>query len=123
MTRYYGWYASRTRGARRRQATAGKAQASVPIIELADWSRRAARYRWAELLRRIFEIDPLSCPRCRDPMRVLAVLTDPAQIARILAPRARALERTRSPPTMTKWARWCRGDLSFDLMDVLLRLK
>ena len=98
MTRYYGWYASRTRGARRRQATAGEAQASVPIIELADWTLRAARYRWAELLRRIFEVDPLSCPRCRGPMRILAVLTDPAQIARILAHRARALERTRSPP-------------------------
>ena len=103
MTRYYGWYASRTRGARRRReaAAAGKTEEPVTIVNLEDGSLRAARYRWAELLRRIFEVDPLACPRCRGPMRILAVLTDPAVITRILAPRARAAEavrRSRSPP-------------------------
>ena len=101
MTRYYGWYASRTRGTRRRQAAGGEAEASVPIIELANWSLRAARSRWAELLSRICEVDPLACPRCRGPMRILTVLTDPAAITRILAHRARAVEaapRSRGPP-------------------------
>ena len=60
MQRYYGWYASRTRGARRRQAS-DAAEAPVAIVEPVDWSRRAARFRWAELLRRIFEVDPLTC--------------------------------------------------------------
>ena len=41
MTRYYGWYASRTRGTRRRQAGGGEAAAAS--VELADWSLRAAR--------------------------------------------------------------------------------
>jgi hypothetical protein len=60
MQRYYGWYASRTRGARRRQAS-DAAEAPVAIVEPVDWSLRAARCRWAELLRRIFEVDPLTC--------------------------------------------------------------
>ena len=45
MQRYYRWYASRTRGARRRQASDA---AEAPV--------------WAELLRRIFEVDPLTPP-------------------------------------------------------------
>jgi hypothetical protein len=100
MQRYYGWYASRTRGTRRRQAS-DAAGAPVPIADPEDWSLRAARYRWAELLRRIFEVDPLACPWCRGPMRMLAVITDPAVITRILAQRARHRDpahRSRSPP-------------------------
>jgi len=65
-----------------------------------NWSLRAARYRWAEL-RRIYEVDPLACPQCAAPMRIVAVITDPAVITRILAHRARSLERaqrSRSPP-------------------------
>jgi hypothetical protein len=101
MQRYYGWYASRTRGARRRQAQGGAAaEAPVAIVDPADWSLRAARYRWAELLRRIFEVDPLACPRCRGPMRTVAVIIDPAVIIRILAQRVRASpQRARSPPS------------------------
>ena len=56
MTRYYGWYASRTRGMRRRQAAEGAAaQEPVAIADPVNWSLRAARYRWAELLRRIYD--------------------------------------------------------------------
>jgi len=62
-----------------------------------NWSLRAARYRWAELLRRIFEVDPLACPQCAAPMRIVAVITDPAVITRILVHRARSLERSLLP--------------------------
>ena len=102
MSRYYGWYASRTRGARRREAAgAPETEAPVTIVEPINWSLRAARSRWAELLRRIWEVEPLACPRCRGRMHVLAVLTDPAVLARILAHRARVVEagpRSRGPP-------------------------
>ena len=100
MQRYYGWYASRTRGTRRRQAH-DAAEAPVEIVDPVDWSLRAARFRWAELLRRIFEVDPLACPRCRGLMRLVAGITDPAVITRILAHRARPRDhapRSRSPP-------------------------
>ena len=100
MQRYYGWYASRTRGARRRQAS-DAAEAPVAIVEPVDWSLRAARFRWAELLRRIFEVDPLTCPRCQGLMRIVALITEPAVITRILAHRVRARDptpRLRGPP-------------------------
>jgi hypothetical protein len=53
------------------------------------------------MLRRIFEVDPLACPRYQGLMRIVAVITDPAIITRILAHRARARDpthRSRSPP-------------------------
>ena len=87
---------------RRRQATEAAApQESVAITEPVDWSLQAARYRWAALLRRNYEVDALACPRCAAPMRLVAVITDPAVITRILLHRARSAERarqSRSPP-------------------------
>ncbi len=53
LQRYYGWYASRTCGIRRRAGTEGQQTvyaAPVPV------PLREARRRWAELLRRIFEV-------------------------------------------------------------------
>ena len=89
MTRYYGWYASRTRGVRQRQAAEGAALGEpVAIADPVNWSLRAACYRWAELLRRIYKVDPLACPRCSALMRIVAVITDPAVITRILVHRA-----------------------------------
>jgi hypothetical protein len=32
--------------------------------------------RWAELLQRIFEVDPLKCPRCGGQMKFLAFVLD-----------------------------------------------
>ena len=43
------------------------------------------KYRaWAELMRRAFETDVLACPRCGGRMVVLATITDPAVIVRML---------------------------------------
>jgi len=47
--------------------------------------RRAARYAWALLLARIYELFPLVCPRCGADMRIVAFITDPATIRDILA--------------------------------------
>ena len=42
------------------------------------------RYRWAELLQRVFEIDALRCPRCGSTLRLIAAIEDPAVARRIL---------------------------------------
>ena len=46
---------------------------------------RRQRLPWADLLRRVFGIDVLVCPKCAGPRRVLAAIHDPAAIARVLA--------------------------------------
>jgi hypothetical protein len=67
LQRYYGWYANRTRGIRR---TAGfHEQPSAVAADAVPPGPADVRRRWGELLRRIFEVDPLRCPRCGDAMR------------------------------------------------------
>ena len=69
---------------------------SRPVVRSSPGHHNPGRRRQAndELLRRILKVDPLACPRCRELMRIVAVITDPAVITRILAHRARA----RDPP-------------------------
>jgi hypothetical protein len=64
----------------RRAAISSSADDATP-----DWpALRAMRQRWAELLKRIFEVDPLACPRCGAPMRIIAFILNPNVIAAIL---------------------------------------
>jgi len=95
LQRYYGWYANRTRG-RRRQA-GGEAQPAAVAADGGPPERAAVHRRWAELLRRIFEVDPLRCPRCGTPMRIVAFLTAPAVIDQILTHLRRPARRVRHP--------------------------
>ena len=43
------------------------------------------RFTWAELLERVFAVDVLRCPRCGSRRRMIAMITDPATIQRILS--------------------------------------
>jgi hypothetical protein len=45
---------------------------------------RRQRLTWAELLRRVFAVDVLVCQKCLGPMTVIATLTDPAVLEKIL---------------------------------------
>ena len=45
---------------------------------------RPRNYSWAELLRRVFAIDILACPRCVGRMRILAAINPPDAIRKIL---------------------------------------
>jgi hypothetical protein len=46
--------------------------------------RRPRRLSWASLMKRVLDVDALSCPKCHVPMIVLAFLTDPDVIYKIL---------------------------------------
>jgi len=43
-----------------------------------------ARRRWADLLRLIYEVDPLVCPKSGGAMRVIALIQEPKVIDKIL---------------------------------------
>ena len=45
---------------------------------------RSRRLGWAQLLRRVLHIDALTCPECATSMTVIAFLTDPPVLRRIL---------------------------------------
>jgi len=39
---------------------------------------------WARLMRKVYEADSLVCPKCNGPMRVIALIDDPAVVRCIL---------------------------------------
>jgi hypothetical protein len=110
LIRRYGLYSSRSRGtwARkpylvrlapegwRHQHEQGSAvHLGDPVGQPEESvSARESRAAWARLLAKVYEVDALRCPRCGSPMKVLAVITDPQQVRRIL----RHLVRTGAAP-------------------------
>jgi len=51
-----------------------------------DSDRLGPRYRvpWAELLRKVFSLDVLSCPQCGGPMQLIAFIAEAGVAKRIL---------------------------------------
>jgi hypothetical protein len=78
LVHVYGAYAHRVRATFRKQDTAASDETELTP------PKRAINKRWAELIYRIYEVDPLTCPRCESPMKLLAFITEPALIRKIL---------------------------------------
>ncbi len=83
--RYVGAYSSVSRARRRGGSEAEHVCATPPADDDAPSAaeRRRLRRQWAQLLRRIFEVDPLICD-CGETMRVISFITDPPVINKIL---------------------------------------
>ena len=100
--RYSGAYATRRRvWWHRRGVTLVGARDEPPgAVEREDtWpALRARRRRWAELLRRVFPVEVEVCPRCGGEARLLAFVTEPAVVRRILDHLARRGVDARAGP-------------------------
>jgi len=62
--------------------------------------RKACRCTWAQLIKKIYLVSPLICPKCRDPMKVIAFLEDPPVIRKIL--QHLGMWETQQPPPPKK---------------------
>ncbi len=51
-----------------------------PINKFTTHTRTA----WTKLIRKIYEADPLKCPKYHGPMQIIALIDDPPIIQRIL---------------------------------------
>jgi len=79
MIRYYGIYANAHRGKKKK---AGVDPSCPPIIE--DEASFIPSRGWADMIRKVYEIDPLRCPKCGGQMRVIAFITDYSAMDRII---------------------------------------
>ncbi len=52
---------------------------------LSSAERRRMRQRWAQLIKHVYEVDPLVCEKCGSRMRIISVILDPDVIKRILS--------------------------------------
>jgi hypothetical protein len=85
---YHGVLAPHARW-RARVVAYGVAHAATDAPSAEEMRRASAgverrHWRWADLMRRAFEIDVLACPRCGGRMVLIATIEDPAVVQRIL---------------------------------------
>ena len=80
MVRYYGFYSNKSRGMRKKAANTEE----VPALIHTEQGRKQFRQNWARLIQKIYEVDPLVCPKCNDEMRVIAFIEQPLVIKKIL---------------------------------------
>jgi len=60
------------------------------------------RKNWARLMQKIYEVDPLTCPGVRGPMRVISFIGDPQDIKKILKHLGLWEVNPRPPPRTAK---------------------
>ncbi len=88
LVRYYGWYSNKMRGQRDKRTAAAALAAAGKDVAVIDVSahrpRRIPSAKWRELIKKVWEADPLICPKCSREMRIVALIDDRQVIARIL---------------------------------------
>lgn len=80
MVRYCGYYSNVSRGKRKMQDQ----DRLMPSILLPEGSSKEHRKNWARLIQKIYEVDPLTCPKCRGRMRIISFIEDGEVIKKIL---------------------------------------
>ena len=76
MVRYFGAYSVRGRAQRRGPKKAQREDKISPDLQEVDSpSIRVRKKRWAQLIRHVFEVDPLTCTSCGAQMKILAFIT------------------------------------------------
>ncbi|NMC64192.1 MAG: transposase [SAR324 cluster bacterium] len=94
-TRFFGLYSARTRGA------AAKTKLSASNNEFSPIENEPARkpsISWAKAMKQVFNVDPLTCPRCGEIMKIKSFIHDSKEIKRIC--QNLGIVPWRAPPAM-----------------------
>jgi hypothetical protein len=91
--RYYGLYANAHRGKVKKASLE-----TFPLRMVEDDLRRLPAKGWAEMIRKVYEVDPLVCPQCGATMKIIAFLTDYAVVDRIINHLKLTFVADRPPP-------------------------
>ena len=108
MVRYYGWYSNKSRGLRKKQGIAKPGDQpledteNIEIIDVADYKPKPIpSKKWRECIKKIYEVDPLCCPKCGGEMKIISFITEHQVIQKILEHlRLWAQKSSRDPPDM-----------------------
>jgi hypothetical protein len=83
MIRYYGCYSPAVWAGSGSTEEANK-DGLVPCILQPDEPSKRYRKNWARLIQKIYEINPLTCPKCHGPMAIIAFIEAEDVIEKIL---------------------------------------
>jgi hypothetical protein len=92
MVRYYGWYSNKSRGLREKLGNPApegqpldETDEAIGIIDVSDYKpRRIPSKQWRDCIKKIYEADPLCCPKCGGEMKIISFITDQEVIRQIL---------------------------------------
>jgi Putative transposase len=107
LIRYYGLYASRTKGKSRQDGRYEKfgikkgtspGQNEQDNTDYEEPTNKAGKQAWARLIKKVYEVDPFICPKCSSEMRIVAVIMDKNEIQKII----KHLDKKRAPPEEKK---------------------
>jgi len=82
---------------------------AVAVIDVSEHEpRRIPSAKWRELIKKVWEADPLLCPKCSREMRIVALIDDREVIERILRHLGLWLQGVRvfparAPPKPDEW--------------------
>jgi hypothetical protein len=93
LVRYYGWYSNRMRGDRKKQeerekrerADDNESTENSEIIDIRNCKpKRIPQLMWRECIKKVWEVDPLTCPKCTGEMRIISFIYEKTVIKKIL---------------------------------------
>jgi hypothetical protein len=95
LVRYVGYYSNKSQG------MCKKADNDHVIVSIApgEMSSKEFRRNWAHLINKIYEIDPLCCPNCKETMRIISLIESGPMIKKILIHLNRCDTPNHAPPT------------------------
>ena len=94
MVRYYGLYSNAHRGKIRKNMAS---PSHPPIIEQEEAFRPSKG--WAEMIRKVYEVDPLLCPACGGQMKIISFIEEPKSIDKIIRHLKLSFQAERPPPS------------------------
>ena len=68
QVKYYGWYSNKKRGMQEKKKP--KTESASGSDEPETNYRKKCRITWAALIKAVFEVDPLKCPKCGGTMKI-----------------------------------------------------
>ena len=93
MICYYGLYSNAHRGKMRKASC----DPLYPLIT-DDGPTYVPSKGWAEMIRKVYEVDPLCCPSCGGQMKIISFIDDHKVIDRIIRHLGLTFEAERPPP-------------------------
>jgi len=73
----------------------------IPCILESGGSSKEYRKNWARLIQKIYEVDPLTCPKCQRRMKIIAFIEDEEVVEKILK-HLRLWDLKARPPPIAK---------------------
>jgi hypothetical protein len=98
LVRYYGWYSSVQRGKRRMLGLEAGPATPVRCNDDLTPEGKKARRNWARFIKKVYEVDPLVCPKCGGEMRVISFIEEEPVIRKILVHLGLWEGESRPPP-------------------------